>query len=248
MADDYYESDRLVAEYLLFHYGSAEDCLPHAYGPREALGLPIRVVRECVDCSVLTASSRALDVGCAVGRSSFELARFCGEVIGLDYSQAFIGVANRLAQGESINYRIHEEGAHYRDATADPPTGVDSSRLHFRHGDACTLPDDLGLFDVVLASNLICRLPRPRDFTDRLAGLVKPYGQLIITTPCTWLEAFTPPEHWLGGEDSTTLDGLKSALGDDFRLITTRDMPFLIREHARKFQWSIAQASVWERR
>jgi putative 4-mercaptohistidine N1-methyltranferase len=248
MADDYYESDRLVAEYLLFHYGSAEDCLPYTYGPREALGLPVRVVRECVDCSALTPSSRALDVGCAVGRSSFELARFCGEVIGLDYSQAFIEAANRLAQGESMTYRIHEEGAHYREATADAPAGVDVPRLRFLHGDACALPENLGSFDVVLASNLICRLPRPRTFTDRLAGLVKPGGQLIITTPCTWLEDFTPREHWLGGPDSTTLDGLKVALEADFRLITTRDMPFLIREHARKFQWSIAQASVWERR
>jgi hypothetical protein len=32
----------------------------------------------------------------------------------------------------------------------------------------------------------------------------------------------------------------------DHRL--TKDLPFLIREHARKFQWSVAQATLWERK
>jgi hypothetical protein len=27
-----------------------------------------------------------------------------------------------------------------------------------------------------------------------------------------------------------------------------KDLPFLIREHARKFQWSVALATVWRRR
>jgi len=33
---------------------------------------------------------RALDLGCAVGRSSFELAREYQEVVGIDISQTFI--------------------------------------------------------------------------------------------------------------------------------------------------------------
>ena len=78
--------------------------------------------------------------------------------------------------------------------------------------------------------------------------LVKPGGQLIITSPYTWLEEFTPREHWLGGRDGSTLEGLEAALTKDFQLTATRDLPFLIREHARKFQWSVAQASIWIRR
>jgi hypothetical protein len=34
-----------------------------------------------------SASGRALDLGCAVGRSSFELARSFGEVVGVDLSK-----------------------------------------------------------------------------------------------------------------------------------------------------------------
>jgi hypothetical protein len=83
--------------------------------------------------------------------------------------------------------------------------------------------------------------------------LVKPGGQLVITSPYTWLEDFTPRGQWLGGyRDAegpvTTLAGLRTRLGAAFELIEARDLPFLIREHARKYQWSVAQGTIWRRR
>jgi hypothetical protein len=44
------------------------------------------------------------------------------------------------------------------------------------------------------------------------------------------------------------LDGVKKILLPFFDHLRTTDLPFLIREHARKFQWSVAQATVWQRR
>ena len=82
-----YESPTLLNEYLLFHYGSADEVLPWAFGPREALHFPVRTVTDLTDNSP---RARALDLGCAVGRSSFELSRFCAEVTGIDFSRAFI--------------------------------------------------------------------------------------------------------------------------------------------------------------
>jgi hypothetical protein len=40
--------------------------------------------------------SRALDIGCAVGRSSFELARGVKEVVGIDFSASFVRACNDL--------------------------------------------------------------------------------------------------------------------------------------------------------
>ena len=37
-----YESSKLVEEYLLFHYGSAEEILPYPDGPVTALGIALR--------------------------------------------------------------------------------------------------------------------------------------------------------------------------------------------------------------
>jgi len=64
--------------------------------------------------------------------------------------------------------------------------------VKFIQGDACALPADLGQFGMVLAANLLCRLPKPRLFLDRLASLVVPGGYVVMPSPYTWLEEFTP--------------------------------------------------------
>jgi len=248
-----YETDRLLAEYLLFHYGAPEEVLPHADGPCSALDYPQRCVSECLDAARLPANARALDLGCAVGRATFELARHCGEVIGIDFSRRFIEAADTLRAAGEIEYLRADEGALTTPRLAVVPPEIDRARVHFETGDATDLRDHLGAFDVVLMANLIDRLSDPRRCLARLPGLVNPGGQLIITSPYTWLEEFTPRENWLGGfvrdgRRVTTRDGLEAALAKDFQLIATRDLPFLIREHARKFQWSVAEATIWRRR
>ncbi len=253
MADSFYESDRAVAEYLLFHYGSVDDLLPYAFGPRDALDYPARCVRECLAPAGLPASPRALDLGCAVGRSSFELARHCREVIGIDYSRRFIECAQQLQRDGAMDCDLVEEGDRARRTTVRVPVGIDRARVSFEQGDALDPRDHLGQFDVLLLANLVDRLYEPARCLRRLSGLVNPGGQLIITTPGTWLEEYTPRSNWLGGFERdgspvTTLDGLREHLDKDFELTGTRDLPFLIREHARKFQWSVAQASLWRRR
>ena len=252
MKATYYETDRALSEYLLFHYGADEQILPWSFGPAEGLHYPERCVREILDASRLPAAARALDLGCAVGRSSFELARHCREVIGIDYSDRFIGVAAQLQRQGSLTYGIVEEGDLTIPATAVVPAEIDRLRVVFEQGDAQQLREDLGMFDVVLMANLIDRLARPLGCLERLPSLVKPGGQLIITSPYTWLEEYTRKEDWLGGFEKDggkvhTLEALKDALVQHFELALTRDLPFLIREHARKFQWSVAEASVWRR-
>lgn len=249
MADNIYESGRLVREYLLFHYGSAEDILPYPAGPHDALDFAVRCVDELIDPSIIPSGARALDIGCAVGRSSFQLARVCSEVVGLDYSASFIAAAERVRVEGEMEFMHAVEGERTAAAVARRPAGVDASRVLFAAGDAMALPEDLGTFDVVLAANLLCRLPDPLVFLDRLPGLVKPGGQLLMTTPFTWLEEFTPREKWIGGRDgSAGAEELEGLLGPDFELRFAKDLPFLIREHARKFQWSVAWGTRWVRR
>jgi len=247
-----YESNKLLAEYLLFHYGAPEDVLSHADGLHGALGYPQRCVSECLDVACLPVNARALDLGCAVGRSTFELARHCEEVIGVDFSRRFIDAAESLGADGRLEYRRADEGSLTTPCVAVVPHEIDRRRARFENGDAMNLRGDLGQFDVVLMANLIDRLTEPTRCLARLAGLMRPGAQLIITSPYTWLEEFTPRENWLGGfeRDSqrvTTRDGLQKVLAEDFQLLSTRDLPFLIREHARKFQWSVAEATIWRR-
>lgn len=246
-----YETEKLLSEYLLFHYGYAEDIFTgdwDAKGVRDALYFATRSVNAMLDFPAVPDGARALDVGCAVGRASFELSRYCASVTGIDFSAKFIEAASRLkAEGELAFERL-EEGTRTTPCTARVPQGIVRERVEFETGDAMHLREDLGAFDVVLAANLLCRLPDPAKFLERLPRLVNPGGQLIITTPCTWLGEFTPPEKWLCDANSTTLDGLHRHLDAAFDFVKQADLPMIIREHARKFQWTVAQGSLWKRK
>ncbi len=244
-----YESNTLLNQYLLFHYGSQEEVLPYSFGPREALEFPARCVSELVCEHLPSGRARALDVGCAVGRASFELARYFDEVVGVDFSVAFIEAAQELASKGLLDYARAHEGKVTLRSVAAVPEGIDRARVQFETGDAMDLREDLGQFDLVMACNLICRLPEPMRFLSRLSSLVKPGGVLVITTPFTWLEQYTPPEYWLGGqaEGGDSFNGLCEALEGDFSLLQEKDMPMLIKETARKYQWTAVQASVWQR-
>lgn len=245
--DNPYESDELLQQYLVFHYATAEEQFPYAYGGADALDFPKRCALEGPDLDRTPDGARALDLGCAVGRSSFELAQKCGEVIGIDYSQAFIDAANRIqAKGAHPATRL-DEGSATTQLEVKVDGSIYRSRVSFEQGDAQAIRGDIGQFDLVIACNLICRLPEPMRLLERLPELIKPGGQLFITTPFTWLEEYTPSENWLGDGAQDSFAGLRKALEPAFALDAQWNMPFLIREHARKFQYSIAQASRWMR-
>ena len=247
MPDNPYETDTLLQQYLVFHYANEAEQFPYGFGASDALNFPIRCVTEGLELESIKPEARALDLGCAVGGSSFELARHCASVVGIDYSAAFIAAAKEMQNSGKISATRLDEGDSHTQLELMLDPSIDRRKLSFETGDAQNLRDDLGQFDVVLACNLICRLPEPLRLLERLPKLVSPGGQLFLTTPFTWLEAYTPRENWLGQDSKDSFAGLKNELEPMFALEQVWDMPFLIREHARKFQYSIAQASRWRR-
>jgi putative 4-mercaptohistidine N1-methyltranferase len=249
-----YESDRYLAEYLLFHYAGAERVLPWSFGPHEALGFTRRTVLAGIRHLPPSASTaRALDLGCAVGGSSFTLAETFDEVLGIDFSVRFIEAARTLALGGAIAYDRVDEGGVSTPLVAGPLSAAGLARVRFEQGDAMDLPSDLAGFDFVHAANLLCRLPEPMRLIRRFPELVRPGGLLVLATPCSWMEEYTPEANWLGGRvengiPTRTADRLRHLLAADFEEIENRDEPFLIREHERKYQWSVAAVTVWRRR
>jgi putative 4-mercaptohistidine N1-methyltranferase len=241
-----YETDLLLNQYLLFHFGTAEDQLPYDFGPQDALFYPSRCVNDFVpDIGRVT---RALDLGCAVGRSTFELTRWADEVIGIDLSSQFIAAAQAMQKAGEVQIRIVEEGQRSNVVTRRLDLQIDRSKCNFVVGDALQVSPEFGGFDLVLAANLIDRVPRPADLLKEIKRLVKSEGHAILASPYTWLEEFTPKENWLVDADVSTLHRIQAILEPDLVLVAAKDLPFLIREHARKFQWSVAQVSLWRKR
>lgn len=253
---NFYETDRAVSEYLLFHYGAPEEILEHGAGPFEALDYPKRCITELAPISELKSGGkplRGLDLGCAVGRSAFEMSVFMDEVIGIDFSHRFIEAAERVRNEHSIQYRICVEGGIDRPLAISPKEDWNPDRVKFMQGDAQDLPDEITELDLVLMANLIDRLPDPAAALEEIVTRINAGGYLIITSPYTWLEEYTPKEKWLGGFENesgvqTTFEGLKLILEKNCDLTQRSNLPFLIREHSRKFQWSLAEGTVWKKR
>lgn len=248
MTTGFYESDAAVEQYLLFHYGTPEQICPLLPEARTACGFPARCVSEPLKHISITKRTRALDLGCAVGRSSFELGRHFDEVLGIDFSRRFVAESEGMRDQRAVTVRVPREGDATDEVRLELPEELPTAHVKFEQGDACGLRADIGKFDFVLMANLIDRLPDPARCLARLPELVSPGGWVVMTSPYTWMEEYTPREKWIGGEGKGTLAGLKEILAGAFEFERAMDLPFLIREHRRKFQWSVAEASVWKRR
>lgn len=242
-----YETDRLLAQYCEFHYG------PEYFG---VANFPKACAALCLAYMAERPRRRALDLGCATGRAAFELARGFEAVEGIDYTARFIRIALALKEGQRVQYAIPTEGELTESREIDPVAlglAEVAGRVAFWQGDAANLKPQFTGYDLIFAGNLIDRLSRPRAFLDSVHERLNPGGLLILTSPYTWLTEFTPKEEWLGGftrdgRPVTTLEGLHEHLDAHFRLIDRRDVPFVLRETARKFQHTLAEMTVWERR
>lgn len=242
-----YESDALISQYLEFHYGAeyfsvANFCVN---GIQQALQ---RIPREI--------NGKALDIGCSVGRATFELAKTFAHVDGIDFSARFIQQATQLVEHGEKRYSVPSEGdlLEFKNVSLTQ-LGYQSlsQKVNFMQGDACNLKPNYTGYDLIYAANLIDRLADPKLFLENIQERLNNKGYLIITSPYTWLEEYTDKEKWIGGikvngENFTTLDGLNEILTPHFTLISCVDIPFVIRETQRKFQHSVAQMSIWEKR
>ena len=112
---DKYDTDELVNQYLLFHFGSQAEQQDEALAKRIEFPSVVNLIDRTVELMNQFAPRRvkALDLGCAVGRSTFELARTFDSVVGLDYSDAFIDAAEHLRQRRSMEYKRWDTGAHH---------------------------------------------------------------------------------------------------------------------------------------
>ncbi|MDX1589609.1 MAG: putative 4-mercaptohistidine N1-methyltransferase [Oleiphilaceae bacterium] len=243
----YYETDEQVDQYMEFHYGDSWLSVPN---------YPQACARHCLERVAGERRERALDLGCAVGRTSFELAREFGQVTGVDLSHRFIDQANELLASGRAEYFRRDEGELGRYCTADlAKLGLaeTAARVDFQQGDACRLSPDLGDFDLVFAGNLIDRLPEPARFLQSIHRHIRPGGVLVVSSPYTLMTEFTPRSQWIGGfmaggREVTVLEGMGACLEPWFESMGEPvELPFVIRETRRKFQHSFAQLSAWRR-
>lgn len=258
-SDKIYETDASKNQYIEFHFTPGKTSYARDLKQiSEAFDFPLRIAQAFtpyVDSirkarGGESARIRALDLGCAVGASCFELSKHFDEVIGVDLSSTFIQTANEMKVVKKLTYKAPEQGRLTldREATLDPAANADNCK--FVVGDALNVDKALGTFDAVLAANLLDRVPHPKQLLTNFASLVNKDGILILLSPYSWWEQACDVSEWVGGTDGKrTEDEVKRILGENgFEFVRESDEPFLIRDHTRRYQVGFSHCTVWRRK
>ena len=244
-----YETDQMVSLYIDFHYGQTH---------LDIANFPVACIDELKQHLEGRSHRRALDIGCATARSSFELARVFDHVDAVDLSARLLEAPTNLQNAGKQRYVGRDEGEllAYREILLENFEGYEAikHKISFLQGDACNLNSKFAGYDLVFAGNLLDRLYDPQKFLSTMKERINPGGLLVIVSPHNWSEAHTPRDKWLGGfkaetgESFTTRDGLAAELHPEFRLLENpTDIPFVIRETTRTFQYGVSEMTVWAR-
>jgi len=243
---DIYESDALVSQYCEFQYGDTH------FGVQN-----FAIATASLASKYVINNAKALDLGCATGRATYELAKSFDRVDGIDFSVRFVQVGAKLKSEGYVAFTIKEEG----ELTVEKKVTIDElgyenlrDKVSFWQGDACNMKSNFNSYDLIMATNLIDRLYNPRLFLDSVDERLNKDGILVITSPYTWQESSTKKEFWLGGfrdenaNEIKTIDSLKNVLGNKFELIHVEDLEFVIKETDRKYQHTISEVSIWRKK
>lgn len=144
-------------------------------------------------------AGKAIDVGCAVGRATFDLSlRTDDLVLGVDVNFSMLQVAQKAVRTGVVRYPQRRVGIVYDrrefEVRCDAPERVD-----FWACDALALPFSAGSFSCAVALNVVDCVVSPRGFLDSMADLLTAGGTVLLSTPYDWSGAVTPIEAWIGG-------------------------------------------------
>lgn len=158
--------------------------------------------------------TRVIDVGCGLGRHSFEAYRRGADVVAFDQN------SDDLAQVKIMFGAMAEAGE-----------APEHARAEAVQGDALALPYQDGEFDVVVASEILEHIPSDESAIAELVRVTAPGGALVVTVP-RWL-----PERicWLLSDEYHANEGghVRIYRADALRTkIAGRGMRFVHSAHA----------------
>jgi len=219
--------------YLDAHWGD------HAAPPPDGVEDPLggrALVDVILARSAVAPVARAVELGASVGRLTHALAQGADEVVALDLQLGALLRARRLLDGEALPYARRLVGRVYGDARITPPPPA-RGRVTLVAGDALDPPLVPGVFDRVVAANLLDAVTRPSQLLMVLDGLVAPGGELILATPYAWSSTIVDERERFGG--ATPAAALRRRLTDGdglsarYTIEADDELPWTLRRDSR---------------
>jgi len=209
-----------LSSYAWDHYGD----LDPREGSEPRPGSALALLDRALELAGPLPDGPVLDVGCAVGRTTFALAERRGDlVLGVDLHFAMLRTASRVLRRGVARYPCRRVGLVYdrRELAARFPGAAD---VDFWCCDATALPFPAATFAGAVGLNVIDCVASPLDTLESFARVLVTGGKALVTTPYDWSPTATAVEAWLGGH-SQRGDERGAAEPVLRRLLTPGDQP-----------------------
>jgi len=242
---DVYEDDQEITPYCELDYG--EDKLKLGNFSQNLVSLCRPYLKQ---------EAKVLNIGCCTGRTTFELAKFCSQAIGIDFTARLIKVAEKMKTQQKIKYQLLEEGEilSFQEANlAELDLADVAHKTEFWQADASNLAVKFNNYDCIVAQNIFEKIYDPLNFLKIIAQRINSAGYLIISSTYNWSEEFTKKEKQLGGfrkdgEPYYSIEALREILKTEFKeLRDPIDIPLLLKNNSRSYKYQIAQVTFWQK-
>jgi SAM-dependent methyltransferase/uncharacterized protein YbaR (Trm112 family) len=186
-----------LSTYCFDHYGDLdpEESKDSPISPGSVLellkqGLPAVKDKVC---------GPVIDIGCSVGRTTFELAGAFDEIVlGVDLNFDMLKTATSILDKGRLVYPRRRVGIVFG-RREFPAVFKGAKNVDFWVCDASALPFADASFSLAASLNVLDCVRSPYDHLKELARILKHDAGALISTPYDWTANATPVESWLGG-------------------------------------------------
>lgn len=144
-----------------------------------------------------------LDIGCAAGRTTLELAAHVDRpTVGIDLDISILQHARAIRDSEEVSYPRRRIGIVYdrrsfsvRGSYAAETRGL----VDYWCCDATALPFRESVFGLAVSLNNLDCVAAPLTALQEMIRTLAPAGKAVLATPYDWSSTATPVEGWIGG-------------------------------------------------
>jgi 5-histidylcysteine sulfoxide synthase/putative 4-mercaptohistidine N1-methyltranferase len=199
-------------------------------------------------------ANKALDIGCGVGRLSFELARQIEQVEGIDFTARHIQHALQLKDLGQVRYTMPSEGelVDYHEIDLRQLDLLDASQhVQFYQGDGHNLKPQFSGYDLILCHDVLDQLYDPQLFLHAMLARLNVGGVMVISCAFQWQTEYTQQSKWLtgikqDGENVSGVDGLQQVMRDKANLLHHEWLESSYQKNAHMREVKRLLVTVWQ--
>lgn len=202
----------------------------------------------------------ALDIGCSVGRLSFEMSQTHDRIIGIDTSQSFIQKARQLLNQKRLDFHLIIEGQMTEKRSIEFNNGWQYDRIEFLVADAMALPFCKHFFSTIASINILEKVPDPlKHFIEINRVMAKTKAMFVFSDPFSWDKSVSSPDSWLSGKMQgkykgrgidnikKIISGLDQIIDPPMTIIDQQDVPWKIRKTQNLWEYINSQMIIGTR-